>query len=108
MPLQRLLSALGLHDDHASRADRPLLRRLQEELAARGAERLEYLAAFAGQLARVAGAEGGISAEETAAMAARLRAVGNLSEADAALIAELLRHERDGLATVQALSLIHI
>jgi uncharacterized tellurite resistance protein B-like protein len=103
VPLQRLLAALGLRpDDEAPRADTPLLRRLQDELSRRGVERLEYLAAFAGQLARVAGVEGGISAEETAAIAARLRAAGNLGEADAALIAEMLRHERDGLAAVDA------
>jgi uncharacterized tellurite resistance protein B-like protein len=103
VPLQRLLSALGVHDAKASGADRPFLRRLQDELSRRGAARLEYLAAFAGQLARVAGVEGGISDEETAAMAARLRgAAGTLSQADAALIAELLRHEREGVANVPA------
>ncbi len=106
MPLQRLLAALGLRsDDESPRPDRPLLRRLREELSRRGAERLEYLAAFAGQLARVAGAEGDISDEETAAIAARLRTAGNLSEADATLIAEMLRHESDGLAAVQPLEL---
>jgi uncharacterized tellurite resistance protein B-like protein len=103
VPLQRLLAALGLHDDDdASRAERPLLRRVRDELSRRGVERLEYLAAFAAQLARVAGVEGGISDEETAAIAARLRTAGKLSEADAALIADMLRHERDGLANVQA------
>lgn len=103
MPLRSLLTALGLrHDGKSSHADRPLLQRLQGELARLGADRLEYLAAFAGLLARVAGAEGGISAEEAAAVAARLRDAGNLSEADATLIADLLRHERDGLAALPA------
>ena len=103
VPLQRLLAALGLRpDEEAPRPDRPLLRRLQDELSQRGADRLEYFAAFAGLLARVAGVEGGISAEETAAMAARLRTAGKLNEADATLIAEMLRHERDGLAAIQA------
>jgi uncharacterized tellurite resistance protein B-like protein len=103
VPLQRLLAALGLRpDDGTPGPDRPLLRRLQDELSQRGADRLEYLAAFAGLLARVAGVEGGISAEETAAIAARLRAAGNLSEVDAALIAEILRHARDDVAAVQA------
>ncbi|MFN8642582.1 MAG: TerB family tellurite resistance protein [Candidatus Binatia bacterium] len=103
MPLLRLFAALGLRlDDESPPAARPLLPRLRDELSRRGGARLEYLAAFAGQLARVAEVEGGISAEEAAAMAARLRAAGNLSEADATLIAEMLRHERDGLAGLPA------
>lgn len=102
MPLLSLLSALGLATDaEAPAAPRPFLRRLQDELARHGAERLEYLAAFAGQLARVAGVEDGISAEEATAIAAQLCAAGRLSEADATLIADLLRHEGEGLAAVQ-------
>lgn len=102
VPLLRLLSALGLGADaDAPTTPRPFLRRLQDELARHGAERFEYLAAFAGQLARVAGVEDGISAEEAAAIAAQLRAAGKLNEVEAALIADLLRHERDGLAAIQ-------
>ena len=103
MPLRHLLTALGLHrEDDTPPGDRPLFRRLQDELSRLGAERFEYLAGFAGLLARVAGAEGGISAAEATAMAARLRSAGNLSETDATLIADMLRHERDCLAAIQS------
>jgi uncharacterized tellurite resistance protein B-like protein len=99
--LRQFLTALGLHGP-ADAAPASLLGRLQKALAHGGAARLEYLAAFAGQLARVAVAEGGISAQEAAAMAAQLRTAGNLSEADATLIADMLRQERDGLAAIGA------
>jgi uncharacterized tellurite resistance protein B-like protein len=99
--LRQFLSALGLHGP-TDAAPQSLLGRLQKALADGGAARLEYLAAFAGQLARVAVAEGGISAAEATAMAAQLRAAGNLSDTDAALIADMLRQERDGLAAISA------
>lgn len=99
--LRQFLAALGLHGP-AAPAPQSLLGRLQNALAQGGAARLEYLAAFAGQLGRVAVAEGGISAEEAAAMATQLRTAGNLSEADANLIADMLRHERDGLDAISA------
>ncbi|MDX2167141.1 MAG: TerB family tellurite resistance protein [Deltaproteobacteria bacterium] len=99
--LRQFLTTLGLHGA-ADAVPRSLLGRLQQALARGGAARLEYLAAFAGQLARVAGVEGGISADEAAAIAAQLRSVGHLTEHDATLIADMLRQERDGLAAIQA------
>jgi uncharacterized tellurite resistance protein B-like protein len=101
MPLTQLLTALGLRGGATRAAADTFLARLQAALAQHGAERLEYLAAFAGQLARVACAEGGISADEATAMAAQLTAAGGLGSADAALIVDMLRHEFEGLRTVQ-------
>lgn len=98
MPLLRLLSAMGLRvGDDAPASTDPLLARLQTELGRLGGERLEYLAAFAAQLARVANAEDGISAAEVEAMAAQLAARGGLAPADAALIVALLEREYGAL-----------
>ncbi|MEO8601784.1 MAG: TerB family tellurite resistance protein [bacterium] len=101
MSLRQLLSALGLTGGESSHVADSFLGRLQAALARLGAERLEYLAGFAGQLARVANVEGGISAEEAAAMAAQLSAAGKLEATDAMVVVDLLRHEFDGLRAVQ-------
>lgn len=98
MPLLRLLSALGLRvGEDAPASTDPLLGRLQVELERLGAERLEYLAAFAAQLARVASAQDGISPAEVDAMAAQLSARAGLAPADAAVIVALLEREYGAL-----------
>jgi uncharacterized tellurite resistance protein B-like protein len=102
MPLLRLLTTLGLRADGPPPQARPFLVRLQQELGRLGAERLEYLAGFAGQLARVASAEGGISPDEAAAMAAQLTTVGGLAAPEASVIVDLVRHEFETLRSVQA------
>ena len=54
-----------------------------------------YLAAFAYMLSRVANAERGTSPEETRAMVQILREKGNLTDAQAALVSEIARHQSD-------------
>jgi len=102
MPLLRLLATLGLRADDPAPPSDPFLRRLQQELARLGAERLEYLAGFAGQLARVANAEGGVSAAEAEAMVAQLTTRGGLAAPDAAVIVDLLRHGYGGLRAAES------
>ncbi len=102
MSLRDLLSTLGLRGGAAAPPADPFLRRLHEQLGRVDAARLEYLAGFAGQLARVANADGGISPAEAEAMTAQLSAHGRLSPDDAAVVVGLARHEFDGLRSLQS------
>lgn len=101
MPFHRLLTSLGLVADHAPADADSLLGRLHAQLARLGGERLDYLAGLAGQLARVANAEGGISPAEAEAISAQLGAQGRLSHADAAVVVDLLRHELEVLRSAE-------
>ena len=100
MPLLRLLTIFGLRTDGSAPQPRPFLARLQAELGRLGAARLEYLAAFAGQLGRVANVEGGIAPQEAAAMATQLTGAGGLTAQEAAVIVDLLCHEQAALRSV--------
>jgi uncharacterized tellurite resistance protein B-like protein len=100
MRLRRLLTSLGLESQPTEAAD-PFVRRLQAQLARLGADRLEYLAGFAGQLARVAHADAGISAAEGKAIAAQLCSHANLSDDEARVVVDILRNEFDVLRAVQ-------
>ena len=64
-------------------------------------ERLEFLAGFAGQLARVAHADEGISAAEAKAIAARLREQAQLDEDEARVVVDMLRNEFEVLRSIQ-------
>lgn len=101
MPLRSLLTRLGLQSQGAPAEADPFLRALHAQLQRLGPERLEYLAGFAGQLARVAEAEDGISTSEAAIIAAQLGAHGGLASAEAELVVELLREQFEVLRTVQ-------
>ncbi|MGD9763573.1 MAG: TerB family tellurite resistance protein [Candidatus Binatia bacterium] len=101
MPLRRLLTALGLRRGGPPRNAPQFLQRLQEQLRELGPERLEYLAGFAGQLARVAHIEGGISSAEAAVIAAKLHERAGLAAAEAGIVVELLQHEFDVLRSLQ-------
>jgi len=101
MPLRGLLKTLGLQAGGPPADADPFLRRLQDQLRTLGPERLEYLAAFAGQLARVAHADDGISAAEATAIAAQLCEHARLAAAEARVVVDLLRHEFDVLRSVQ-------
>jgi uncharacterized tellurite resistance protein B-like protein len=101
MRLRRLLTSLGLEAQGPKPDADPFLRRLQTQLSHLGPDRLEYLAGFAGQLARVAEAEDGISTTEAGVIAAQLREHGSLSDTEARLVVDLLRHEFEVLRTVQ-------
>jgi uncharacterized tellurite resistance protein B-like protein len=101
MRLRALLTTIGLQREGPPADADSFLRRLHDQLRRLGPERLEYLAGFAGQLARVAHADGGISPAEGKAIAAQLCAHGRLSGDEARVIVDLLRHEFDVLRSVQ-------
>jgi len=101
MRLRRLLTSLGLEPQPAAAPADPFVRRLHAQLARLGADRLEYLAGFAGQLARVAHADAGISAAEGQAIAAQLRDHALLSADQARVVVDILRHEFGVLRAVQ-------
>lgn len=101
MRLRRLLTALGLEASGPKPDAEPFLRRLQGHLRDLGPERLEYLAGFAGQLARVAEADDGISAAEAALITEQLCEHGDLDAAEARIVVDLLRHEFEVLRIVQ-------
>lgn len=67
-----------------------------------GPERLEYLAGFAGQLARVAEADDGISPAEAKLIAGQLCELARISDSEAKLIVDLLRKEFEVLRSVQS------
>jgi uncharacterized tellurite resistance protein B-like protein len=101
MRLRRLLTTLGLEANGPPAGADPFLGRLQDELRRLGPDRLEYLAGFAGQLARVAHADAGISDVEAASIASQLSAHAGLEAADARVVVDLLRNEFDVLRSVQ-------
>lgn len=101
MRLRRLLTSLGLEASGPKPDADPFLRRLQEQLRQRGPERLEYLAGFAGQLARVAQVDDGISAAEATQISAQLCEHGHLTPEEARVVVDLLRHQFGVLRGVQ-------
>jgi uncharacterized tellurite resistance protein B-like protein len=101
MRLRRLLTSLGLEANGPKPAADPFLRRLQNQLSRLGPERLEYLAGFAGQLARVAHVDEGISAAEATQISAQLCEHARLSSEEARVVVDLLRHEFGVLRSVQ-------
>jgi uncharacterized tellurite resistance protein B-like protein len=93
MRLTRFLTTLGFHGDGApADADAAFMRRLQTQLVRLGPERMEYLAGFAGELARVADVDDGMSAAEAALIKTQLTEHG-LTDVEAAVVLDLLRHE---------------
>lgn len=102
MRLRSLLTSLGLDASGPRNDADPFIRRLEQHLRKAGPERLEYLAGFAGQLARVAEAEDGISAAEAKLIAAQLCEFAQISDAEAKLIVDLLRNEFEVLRSVQS------
>lgn len=102
MRLRRLLTSLGLESAGPTTNSDPFVRRLQAQLQRLGPERLEYLAGFAGQLARVANAEDGISAAEAKTIAAQLCEHAHLAADEAKVVVDILRNEFEVLRSVQA------
>jgi uncharacterized tellurite resistance protein B-like protein len=101
MRLTRFLTTLGLHGDGApADADAAFMRRLQAQLVRLGPARMEYLAGFAGQLARVAHVEDGVSAAEALLIKTQLTEHG-LTGAEAGVVLDLLRHEIEVLHSLQ-------
>lgn len=102
MRLRRLLTSLGLAPRGPAPGVDPFLRRLHGQLQRLGPDRLEYLAGFAGQLARVAHADDGISAAEAKMIAAQLCEHTQLAADEAQVVVDILRHEFDVLRSVQS------
>ena len=100
MLLARLLSVIGVVIDDPG-ANAGIIERLEAQLQTQTPERLQYLAGFAGELARVADAEDGISAAEESVIKAKLCEHGHLSGAETDIIIDLLRHEREVLHRLQ-------
>jgi uncharacterized tellurite resistance protein B-like protein len=74
---------------------------MRGELKKLGPERVEYLAAFAGQLARVALADSTLSADEEGSIARLLGERAHLGEPDVRLILDLMHHESETLRGLQ-------
>ncbi len=73
--------------------DTDTVRRIVSELDKLDPTRARYLAAFAYVLSRVAGADLQISDAETAKMVALIQSVGNLPEAQAAVVVEIAKSQ---------------
>jgi hypothetical protein len=101
MPIRRILAALGLGGGAPPGPEHGFLARVRRELNELGAERVEFLAAFAGQLARVALADATLSKEEEASIARLLRERAHLDKSDARLIVDLMHHEAETLRGLQ-------
>jgi uncharacterized tellurite resistance protein B-like protein len=101
MPIRYVLGVLGLGGSEPPPPEHEFLRSVHRELEKLGPDRVEYLAAFAGQLARVALADSVLSAEEEASIARILRERGHLEESDVRLVLDLIRHEADTLRILQ-------
>lgn len=98
--VQRLLEALGLGGEApASRGT--LHARLRGHLRDLGEDRVEYLTAFAGLLARAAFGDSEISAAEEAAMARCLEERAGLSRGEAELVADVARQAAETLYGVE-------
>lgn len=101
MQIRYVLEVLGLTGAEPPPPEHEFLRGVYRELDKLGPDRVEYLAAFAGQLARVALADSILSPEEEASIARLLRDRSRLEEADVRLVLDLIRHEADTLRVLQ-------
>jgi uncharacterized tellurite resistance protein B-like protein len=101
MPIRSVLEVLGLAGAEPPPPEHEFLRRVHRELEKLGPDRVEYLAAFAGQLARVALSDAILSVEEEASIAQFLRDRAHLEEADVRLVLDLIRHEAETLCVLQ-------
>jgi uncharacterized tellurite resistance protein B-like protein len=88
MPIRRLLSLFGLDDQPAN--ENPFTSALADSLDQIPAERLEYLAGFAGQLIRVAYADDEISAAEMQVIRELLVTHAELHEDETQIVVDLL------------------
>lgn len=96
-----LLRALGIGGSAPPARRGEVHDRIHDELPRLGEERVEYLAAFAGLLARAAFGDSKISDREEEAMCVCLRDRTSLAEADAALVAHIARNETEALGGVE-------
>jgi uncharacterized tellurite resistance protein B-like protein len=101
MAVRHLLDALGLGGGEAPPSEHKFLARVHRELGKSGRGRLEYLAAFAGQLARVALADAELSKTEEVSILRLLRERAHLSRDEAKLVVDLIHHEAETLKGLQ-------
>lgn len=97
MPVRKLLSILGLQQDETPRPEHAFLARVHRQLTRLGTDRVEYLAAFAGQLARVALVDSVLSDTEETSIARLLEARTELKRQECQLVVQLMHHEAETL-----------
>lgn len=97
----QLLEFLKLTRQHPPPTHGTLHARIHAEVAALGEERVEYLTAFAGLLARAAFADSEIAPEEQHAIADVLCAHAGLDRREADLIAEITRNAAETLGDAE-------
>jgi len=97
----RVLRRLGLAPNQPDPPKGSLRARLRQRLPRLGAERVAYLAAFAGLLARVAYADSEISTSESKAIAKLLRERTELTAEESRLIAEIAAGETEALSGIE-------
>ncbi|MDG2306669.1 MAG: TerB family tellurite resistance protein [Candidatus Binatia bacterium] len=96
-----LLRKIGFQGDGPPTKKGEVHDRIHAELSRLGEERVEYLAAFAGLLARAAFGDLEISEEEERAMKDCLRKTAGLEDKDAELVAHIARNATEALAGVE-------
>ena len=101
MPIYRLLRKLGLRADRPPPVRDPFQTKLHQHLQRLGSERVEYLAAVAGQLTRVAHADEAISDAEATSIARLLKEHAELTSAEARLVVDMVRHQFEVLKGMQ-------
>jgi uncharacterized tellurite resistance protein B-like protein len=99
--VQRLLDALGLGREAPPASKGTLYAKLHARLGDLGAERVEYLTAFAGLLARAAFGDSHVTAAEEQAMVDCLRDRAGLSAVEAELVADIAREAAESLYGVE-------
>ncbi len=97
----RLLEKLGLAPHQPALPKGSILARLRQRLPRLGPERVAYLAAFAGLLARIAYADSEISPAERKAMAKLLRERTELTADEARLVADVAARETAALSGIE-------
>lgn len=96
-----LLKALGIQRDAPPENKGEVHDRIHAELPRLGEERVEYLAAFAGLLARAAFGDLEISEAEERAMEECLRDTAGLDDKDAGLVAHIAQNATEALGGVE-------
>jgi uncharacterized tellurite resistance protein B-like protein len=97
MPIRRLLSVLGLQADQPPSPEHSFLAGVHRQLEKLGTDRVEYLAAFAGQLARVAMVDSVLSETEEKSIARLLQTHTVLKPRECQLVVQLMHHEAETL-----------
>ena len=99
--VERLLEALGLGREAPPASKGTLYAKLHARLGDLGPDRVEYLTAFAGLLARAAFGDSEISPAEEQAMVDCLRDRTGLSDLEAELVADIARKATETLYGVE-------